>query len=56
MRLIINASPLIFLCKSGFQDLLPQIYLGVIVPVPVWDEVLIGGESDRAAQLLPTLG
>lgn len=55
MRVIINASPLIFLCKSGFQDLLPQLYEEIIVPTPVWEEVMVGGSADMAAQILPTL-
>ncbi len=55
MRVIINASPLIFLCKSGLQDLLPQVCEEIIVPSPVWDEVLAGGASDRAAQIIPRL-
>jgi predicted nucleic acid-binding protein len=56
MRVIVNASPLIFLCKSGLHNLLPQVYTEVIVPTPVWDEILAGGTSDPAAQLLPVLG
>jgi predicted nucleic acid-binding protein len=55
MRVIVNASPLIFLCKSGLHNLLPQVYTEVIVPTPVWHEILAGGASDPAAQLLPVL-
>ncbi len=55
MRIIINASPLIFLCKSGLQDLLPQVYEEILVPSPVWEEVLAGGATDRAAQIISTL-
>lgn len=55
MRVIVNASPLIFLCKSGLHNLLPQVYTEVIVPLPVWEEILAGGEADPASQLLPML-
>ncbi len=51
MRVIINASPLIFLCKSGFQDLLPQLHEEIIVPTPVWEEVMAAGRADMAAQI-----
>ncbi|MBL8205933.1 MAG: hypothetical protein JNM09_16985 [Blastocatellia bacterium] len=52
MRVIINASPLIFLCTSGFQDLLPQLYEEIIVPTPVWEEVMAGGRTDRLEELI----
>jgi|SRR6266508_7029079 len=53
MRVIINASPLIVLFKSGLEDLLPQLCDEVIVPAAVWDEVLLGGTDDTAAVALP---
>jgi predicted nucleic acid-binding protein len=53
MRVIINASPLIILFKSGMEDLLPQLCDEVIVPAAVWDEVLLGGADDPAALALP---
>lgn len=53
MRVIINASPLIVLFKSGLEDLLLQLCDEVIVPAAVWDEVLLGGAGDPAALALP---
>ncbi len=55
MRVIINASPLIVLFKSGLEDLLPQLCDEVIVPAAVWDEVLLGGTDDTAAVALPNM-
>ena len=53
MRVIINASPLIVLFKSGLEELLPEFCDEVIVPAAVWDEVLLGGADDPAALALP---
>jgi predicted nucleic acid-binding protein len=53
MRIIINASPLIVLFKSGLEELLPKLCDDVIVPAAVWDEVLLGGADDPAALALP---
>ena len=49
-KVVVNASPLILLFKSGFDDLLPQLFSTIIVPESVWDEILRGG--DIAAQKL----
>lgn len=54
-RAVLNASPLITLCKSGQEDLLPQLFHELVVPVAVWDEIEAGGADDVAAQKLPTL-
>lgn len=51
-RVVVNASPLIVLFKSGQADLLPQLFHEILVPHAVWDEVIIGN-TDRAAQQLP---
>lgn len=51
-RVVINASPLITLCKSGQEGLLPQLFHEIVVPSAVWDEVLMGGVEDPACQKL----
>lgn len=49
--LIVNASPLIFLGNAGRIDLLRAIGANrVIVPEPVFDEVISGGHTDKAAR------
>ena len=50
MRVVVNASPLIILSKSGLADLLPQLCDEVFVPQAVWTEVLAG--DDIAARVL----
>jgi predicted nucleic acid-binding protein len=51
--LIVNASPLIFLGNAGRIDLLRATGAGrVIVPEPVFDEVISGGYTDKAARAL----
>lgn len=47
--------PLITLFKSKQFHLLPALFPQIVVPNAVWDEILAGGESDLAAQNLPTL-
>ncbi len=49
--LVINASPLIFLGNAGRLELLRTLGASrIIVPAPVFDEVIAGGHADRAAQ------
>lgn len=55
MRIIVNASPLIVLFKSGLEHLLPQLCEEVLVPAAVWDEVISGGANDPAALALPNV-
>jgi predicted nucleic acid-binding protein len=52
-KVVVNASPLILLFKSGLDDLLPQLFSTIIVPEAVWDEVSSGG--DTAVQLIEGL-
>ncbi len=54
-RAVVNASPLITLCKSGLEDLLPKLFREIVVPGAVWSEVLAGGAADLAAMKLETL-
>ena len=49
-KVVVNASPLILLFKSGLEDLLPQLFSTIIVPKAVWSEVAQG--NDIASQKL----
>lgn len=51
--LVVNASPLIFLGNAGRLELLHTLGASrIIVPEPVFDEVMSGGYSDRAASVI----
>jgi predicted nucleic acid-binding protein len=52
-QVVINASPLIVLYKSGQVDLLPQLFESIIVPQAVYDEIT-AIKSDVAATQLPS--
>lgn len=51
-RVVVNASPLICLFKSGLQDLLPNLFLNITVPEAVLKEVKAPGKSDFPAEQL----
>lgn len=51
-RVIVNASPLICLFKSGLQDLLPELFQDISVPEAVLKEVTASGKSDFPAEQL----
>lgn len=53
-QVVINASPLIVLFKSGQADLLPQLFEHIIVPQAVYNEIT-AIKSDIAATQLPTV-
>lgn len=53
-RVVVNSSPLITLCKSNQEEILPKLFSEITVPRAVWDEVLAGGVADTAAQKLPS--
>lgn len=55
-RAVLNASPMITLCKSGQEDLLPQLFGEIVLPGAVWEEVEAGGANDPAAQRLGVVG
>jgi predicted nucleic acid-binding protein len=38
-RAVLNASPIITLCKSGQEDLQPQLFTDIVLPGEVWEEV-----------------
>jgi len=50
--IVINASPLITLFRSGQADLLPQLFNRILVPEAVWQEV-VAERGDAAALGLP---
>jgi predicted nucleic acid-binding protein len=52
-RVVVNASPLIVLFRSGQAELLGQLWNEVLVPGAVWTEVLAGGPQDAASKGLP---
>jgi hypothetical protein len=51
-RIVVNASPLICLFKSGLHDLLPRIARHIIVPAAVVKEVTATGKDDSPASQL----
>ncbi|QDZ40757.1 DUF3368 domain-containing protein [Euhalothece natronophila Z-M001] len=52
-KVVVNASPLITLFKSNQAELLPQLFQEIVIPQGVWDEIVIPGQLDDAAQMLP---
>ena len=51
-QVVVNASPLITLFRSGQAGLLPQLFQKIVVPDAVWTEVTGGEQDDPAAQEL----
>ncbi|MBI4754470.1 MAG: DUF3368 domain-containing protein [Betaproteobacteria bacterium] len=51
---VVNASPLITLFRSGQADLLPRLFTRIVVPEAVWKEVALDDRDDAAACGLPT--
>jgi predicted nucleic acid-binding protein len=49
---VINASPLITLFRSGQADLLPRLFSHIVVPDAVWQEVVLDEWEDTAAREL----
>ena len=54
-RAVLNASPIITLCKSGQEDLLPQLFTEIVLPGAVWEEVEAGDITDSARRKLGAL-
>lgn len=50
---VINASPLIALFRSGQADLLPRLFDRIVVPDAVWKEVVQDEQADPAALDFP---
>lgn len=55
-RVVVNASPLITLFKSGQAHLLPALFHEVHVPDAVWREIVDAGHDDVAARQLAQAG
>lgn len=51
-RVVVNASPLIFLSRAGLLDLLQLLSSEIVVPEIVSAEIKIRGESDPTAQAI----
>lgn len=49
---VVNASPLITLFRSGQAGLLPRLFKHIVVPDAVWKEVVLDEWEDTAAQAL----
>ena len=49
---VVNASPLITLFRSGQADLLPHLFTHIVVPEAVWQEVVQDEWEDTAAREL----
>ena len=47
-RVVVDASPLIILFKSGLAGLLPQLFTEIVVPATVRQEVMANGKNDPA--------
>ena len=47
---VVNASPLITLFRSGQADLLPRLFDRIVVPDAVWQEVVVADRDDAAAR------
>ena len=41
-KIVVNASPLIILCKCDLEVLLPQLFQDVVIPQAVWNEIEVG--------------
>ena len=52
---VVNASPLICLFKSGLEGLFPSLFKDIVVPESVIKEVTAKGKADFAAQTLISL-
>jgi predicted nucleic acid-binding protein len=51
-KLVINASPLIFLFNTELAFVLPKMFQEIVVPQAVYQEILADAQKDKAAQQL----
>ena len=56
MQPIVNTSPLIFLSGAGLLDLLRMDAGDVVVPEPVWDELVQKDEAEQRLRSLAWIG
>ena len=54
MNVVSNSSILISLARIGKLDLLRQLYVEIIVPEAVWDEVVVKGSGYSGAEEVRT--
>lgn len=54
-KIVINASPLILLCNSDLELVLPRLFSEIVVPTAVWSEIRNGSHVDKAVQKIPNL-
>lgn len=54
-RVVVNTSPLITLCKSDQEWLLPELFSEIVIPSQVYDEIAMGGVDDPASQKIGQL-
>lgn len=47
-RVVLNASPLICLFKSGLVDLIPALFQDIVVPEAVIKEVMAGNDREAS--------
>jgi len=50
--IVSDATPLLHLARAGLLDLLPKLYVRIVVPVSVWEETSGRGEPRPERQLL----
>jgi len=50
--IVSDATPLLHLARAGLLDLLPKLYVRIVVPVSVWEETSGRGEPSPERQLL----
>jgi predicted nucleic acid-binding protein len=51
MRLVVDTGPLIALSKTGYLDLLPQLFDDIVIPAAVLGEVAKPGETRPGAEI-----
>lgn len=53
-HIVVNSSPLIVLFRSGQSDLLRLLFKEIVVPDPVYTEIIAGPDGDFAKEQLPS--
>ena len=47
-KIVVNASPLIILCKCDLEGILPELFQDIVIPQGVWDEIEAGNDNAAA--------